>query len=287
MPDFQLAPWSTIQGVGAASGILLLQDALFIVSDSSSFLYRYCLQAPHLQKIPLLPDAQDHIEKKFKLDLESICLKDRTLYLFGSGSTPRRQIMFSYHLDSQQVQQVDLSALYAQFRQLAGLADDELNIEGVVYHAGAATARWIFLQRGNGLNARNGLFVLHAELIDVVEQGLLEQGQVSFTPLQLPFIGTVESSFTDGCVHGDTLYFLAAAEDTTSTYDDGEVLGSLIGSIDLHTLQLVTYQQITALHKFEGLSLQVAKAGQVAFLLCEDNDTAVLQSTIYQLVWQP
>jgi hypothetical protein len=39
----------------------------------------------------------------------------------------------------------------------------------------------------------------------------------------------VRSSFTDAILVDNSIYFLATAEDTESTYDDGEVLGSLIG----------------------------------------------------------
>lgn len=287
MSDFQLKPFVSIQGVGAASGLLLQDEALYLISDSSSFLYHYAWPAGDVQKIPLVAAAEDHIEKKYKFDLESICLKEQNLYLFGSGSTAQRQTLFRYVLSSQQVVQVDLSALYAQFRCIAQLADDELNLEGAVYDTSQHLPRWIFLQRGNGAAARNGLFVVNAELPDSSGQFLLAQGQALFIPLQLPRIGAVESSFTDGCLHNGMLYFLAAAEDTTSTYEDGEVLGSLIGRIDLHTLQLDACQQISDRHKFEGLTLRTADDGQLAFLLCEDNDTAELQSTIYQLIWQP
>lgn len=277
MSDFQLKPLLSIQGVGAASGLLVQQDQLYIISDSSSFLYHYSLSAATLQKIPLVAAAEDHIEKKRKFDLESLCLKDRALYLFGSGSTAQRQSLFCYDPESQSVQQQDLSGLYAQLRLSAQLAQDELNIEGVVYDA-AVQPRWIFLQRGNGLNARNGLFVVSGDALDA-------RAHIVFIPLRLPAIGRVEASFTDACLYDNKLYFLAAAEDTTSTYEDGEVLGSLVGRIDLKTLQVEASRQISDRHKFEGLTLQQGTGTQMQFLLCEDNDTAVLESTIYLLTW--
>lgn len=304
MHTFQLKPVLTIQGIGAASGILLQENALYIISDSSSFLYRYpvpkgfpgefpdeypeqlsefVIENP-LQKIALVSSPQDHIEKKNKFDLESLCQKDQSLYLFGSGSTAQRQHLFKYDLLNQHRSQIDLSGLYAQFRLKAHLAQDELNIEGVVFDQTAASARWIFLQRGNGINAKNGLFVLSGDAL----QGdtLQAEADIQFIAIQLPRIGNVETSFTDACLYEEKIYFLAAAEDTSSTYDDGEVLGSLIGCISLRTFQLERTQQITDRHKFEGLTVLKQREGKIAFLLCEDNDTATLQSTLYELSWQ-
>lgn len=278
MLDFQLKPFVAIQGVGAASGLLLQETELYIISDSSTFLYRYSLNEAKLHKTPLVAAAEDHIEKKRKFDLECICLKDQTLYLFGSGSTAQRQTLFRYDLSKQHIEQIDLSVLYTQFRRTAQLADDELNLEGVVYDTSQHLPRWIFLQRGNGATARNGLFIVMGDALDA-------QAHISFLPVRLPAIGRVEASFTDGCLHNGMLYFLAAAEDTRSTYEDGEVLGSLIGRIDLHTLELEASQQISDRHKFEGLTLQEVTGTQLQFLLCEDNDTDVLVSTIYQLSW--
>jgi hypothetical protein len=52
-----------------------------------------------------------------------------------------------------------------------------------------------------------------------------------------------------------TAFFLATAEDTESTYDDGEVLGSLIGRINLKTMKIDFTQKISSTYKFEGLTL--------------------------------
>ncbi|HNP34104.1 MAG TPA: hypothetical protein PKN96_12495 [Flavobacterium sp.] len=77
---------------------------------------------------------------------------------------------------------------------------------------------------------------------------------------------------------------MAAAEDTTSTYTDGEIMGSIIGTIDFKTMRLKTAIQISGRHKFEGLTLYKKTATQIELLLCEDNDTQELESIIYKLV---
>ena len=82
----------------------------------------------------------------------------------------------------------------------------------------------------------------------------------------------------------DKVYFLAAAENTNSTYNDGEVMGSLIGSIDLKSMILESCLQISDKNKFEGLTLYKKTGTQIELLLCEDNDTEELVSSIYKLI---
>ena len=91
------------------------------------------------------------------------------------------------------------------------------------------------------------------------------------------------SPFTDAILMDDKIYFLAAAENTSSTYDDGEILGSLIGRIDLETMKIDFTQKISPTNKFEGITLFSKTKNQIQFLLCEDKDTDVLESTIYKL----
>jgi hypothetical protein len=81
----------------------------------------------------------------------------------------------------------------------------------------------------------------------------------------------------------DKIYFLASAEDTISTYNDGDVLGSIIGVIDIKTMTINFAQKISDTHKFEGLTLLKETTTKIIFLLCEDNDTKKLQSQIYNL----
>jgi hypothetical protein len=49
-------------------------------------------------------------------------------------------------------------------------------------------------------------------------------------------------------------YFLATAENTAYAYDDGEILGSLIGRIDIETMKIY-FKKISPTNKFEGLTL--------------------------------
>ncbi len=272
MSNWTLQPFCELTGIGAASGLVIDQGYLYIVSDHSSYLYQYDMQTQQLNKTALIDNAQDITPKKDKFDLECVVKKDNSLYLFGSGSTDHREQLFQYEINNQQIQAADLGKLYQSFRKVAGLNDDELNIEGVVYDE----QRWLFFQRGNGLSAQNGIFILYSEYLD-------HRASMEFIPFQLPSINKVLASFTDAIIVDQQIYFLAAVEDTTSTYEDGEVFGSFMGRINLVDRQINYIAQITDTHKFEGMAFYQQTDDELIFLLCEDNDSDELSSTIYQL----
>ncbi|MFV5684470.1 DUF6929 family protein [Flavobacterium sp. GB2R13] len=257
-----------INGIGSASGLIYRDDSLFIISDNSSFLYEYNIQEKELHKIKLFEKSQENIPKKDKFDFESITQKGNKFYLFGSGSTPNRNKRISYDLTSAAIEDKDLSAIYGKLKQTASISDADLNIEGSLFH----NEKWHLFQRGNGAQSKNGLFVLDKK-----------ENDIRFFPIPLPKIQNIEATFTDAILVEDKIYFLAAAENTTSTYDDGEVLGSFIGALSFDTFEVAFTQKISATHKFEGLSLYTSSKENIEFLLCEDKDTEALETDIYKL----
>lgn len=268
MEKFTLELLFQIVGIGSASGLIHKDDSLFIISDNSSFLYEYNIKEKELHKIKLFENSQENITKKDKFDFESITQKGNKLYIFGSGSTPNRNKRISYDLTSKAIEEKDISAIYEKLKQNASISDDDLNIEGAVFH----NDKWHLFQRGNGAQSRNGIFTLD-------EQG----NDIHFSPIPLPKIQNIEATFTDAILVEDKIYFLAAAEDTTSTYYDGEVLGSFIGALSIDTFEMIFTQKISETHKFEGLTLYASSQQKIEFLLCEDKDTETLETDIYKL----
>jgi hypothetical protein len=271
MQSFTIKSLFKITGIGSASGLVYKDNSLFIISDNASFLYEYQMQEKKLTRIKLFENSQENIPKKDKYDFESIALKGKKLHLFGSGSTPKREKRITYNLETRETEEKDLSKLYKRIRQTTSISDEDLNIEGALFNNG----KWYLLQRGNGANSRNGVAVLNENFKD--------NGTVDFIPIQLPKIKHIETSFTDAILVEDKIYFLATAEDTTSTYDDGEILGSIIGRMDSETMKIEFTQKISDTQKFEGLTLYNKTENRIEFLLCEDNDTEVLETVIYKL----
>lgn len=271
MEKFQLSLFFKIIGIGSASGLVYLDDKLYIISDSSTYLYEYHISDEKLNKIALVENPQENITKKDKPDFESITTIDSTIIISGSGSTNKRNLSFYYDLKSGEKKENDLTEMYQTIKHQLNFKDGDLNIEGVIVDKGT-----IFLfQRGNGSEGKNGIISVHNDRYE---------SEIGFTIFNLPKIKNVTATFTDAILVDGIIYFLAAAEDTSSTYNDGEVLGSMIGTIDLKTMKLISSVQISDKHKFEGLTLYKKTATQIEFLLCEDNDSEILESNIYKLV---
>lgn len=271
MEKIQLSLLFKIIGIGSASGLVYLDEKLYIISDSSNYLYEYQITDKKLNKIALVENPQENIAKKDKPDFEAIVKKDDDLYLFGSGSTENRNKVFKYKSKSGKISAKDVSAMYSRIKKQFNFTDDELNIEGVILNGESV----LLFQRGNGLLGKNGI---------IYAKDNSEDAEFDFIPFELPKIKNVAATFTDAIlVNDETIYFLATAENTTSTYLDGEVLGSIIGTIDLKTMKLINTIQITDKHKFEGLTLYKETSSKIEFLLCEDNDTEKLESDIYKL----
>jgi len=268
MQKIQLLPYFEINGIGAASGLVYKDDSLFIVSDNSTFLYEYDFNEKVLRKIKLFENSQENLDKKDKADFESITLFDNTLYLHGSGSTKKRDIRVKYHLESKEIKEKDISKLHKKLRETIALDDDELNIEGVIIDVD----NYYFFQRGNGAQAQNGIFTVNKA-----------DKTVSFQLISLPKVNSIEATFTDAILVDDKVYFTAACEDTTSTYTDGEIYGSFLGSLDLKTMEVHFAEQISEKLKIEGLTLYKKTATQLELLLCEDNDTEGTVFVIYKL----
>lgn len=303
--QFILKAFCELNGLGAASGLVYQHPQLYLISDYSSYLYRYDMPQAQLDKIALFADSRDFLPKPEKFDFETLLYYDNALLMLGSGSTPQRNTLLRFQLDDLQIDdlqaeqishsqahQYDLSALYQKFKQIAQLTDDApnnsaLNIEGAIYHQ----EQWLFFQRGNGAQSQNGIFVVQGNILEhnrlhdnLRDTNLLNANlPIEYVPVQLPVINKVASSFTDAILVGQTIYFLATAENSSSTYEDGEVLGSYIGRMDLHGKMIQDIQLITTCHKFEGLTLYQQTPQKLEFLLCEDNDTEQFNSTIYKL----
>lgn len=269
MINFSLQSKYKISGLGACSGLVFIKNILYVISDNSTFLYEYDIDNQHLNKIPLFKNSEENIPKKQKPDFESIAKKGKKLCIFGSGSTKNRELMVTYHLKKRQAKTIDTSFLYDVFKQKFNISNDDFNIEGVIYHK----KTMLLFQRGNDSGLKNGIIKIDNEL-----------GSMTFHDMILPKVNNIQASFTDAVLVGKKIYFLAAVENTDSTYDDGEILGTFLGCMKFEDFELIDIQKISDDKKFEGITLVEKAKNSIQFLLCEDNDTENLETEIYQLI---
>jgi len=262
-----------IIGIGSASGLFYKDNTLLLIGDNSGFLYEYHMDFSDLKQYPLIKNPAANIPKSEKPDFESIAHFQDTLYIFGSGSTTKRNAMIEFDLrQKMKIATNDLSDLYAVMQSFGNIKPEDFNLEGAVYDG----QNWYLFNRGNGISNKNMLFTLHAKKLN-------EGFSLLSNDYKLPKIKGIRSSFTDAVLVNDKLYFLATAEDTQSPYDDGEVLGSFIGRIDVQTMKIDYTKKISSTHKFEGITIFSNSNDKIEFLLCEDKDTDELKTEIYKL----
>lgn len=272
----QLAIFAEIIGVGAASGLYFKNEVVYLIGDNSAYLYQYHIIKKQLDKkqilFNLIGNQLTNISKANKPDFESVCFYENKLFVMGSGSTDNRNTLIVYSLETKEIIEKDLSLLYERLREISSMDKENFNIEGAVFTG----SEWMLFNRGNGPLSQNVIFKIRDLDFDL-------KAAMSFTPVDLPEINDVASSFTDAVLVGNEIFFLATAEETVSTYEDGEVAGSLIGSLDINTLKVNFTQNISDRHKFEGITVYRQTATKIEFLLCEDKDNEGLVSTIYKL----
>lgn len=181
--------------------------------------------------------------KAHKLDLEA-CLVlddggDEVLLALGSGSTDRRERVVvgrGVGGPAPDVRLVSAPALYALLRAEVAFSGSELNVEGAARDGDDV----VLFQRGNGA-ARSGRTPVDATCrLDA--KALLAHLADPRTPPPPPRdvvawalgeIDGVRLTFTDAAPGPGGLRFLAAAEDSPDTYDDGHVTGVVVGVLDL------------------------------------------------------
>ncbi|TDS14921.1 DUF6929 family protein [Sphingobacterium paludis] len=270
MKKLILDVWLTIHGIAAASGLLFKDDAITVISDNSKLLYTYHLKQKKLDTMTLLSgDVLENIPKKEKADFEAITEIDAKLYVFGSGSGKNRNSMVCYDPKLGTKDSVDLGPIYQQLKTDFSIADQDFNIEGALPYG---EELWLF-NRGNGPGKQNGIFILDKYTF----------APKAFFHVALPTLQGVSTGFTDATQMDGKIYFIAAAEDSNSSYHDGEVKGTVIGRLDPKS-RAVEYTETLALgHKFEGITPYRKTRQAVEFLLCEDPDNDTASSTIYKV----
>ncbi|HLN96655.1 MAG TPA: hypothetical protein VK183_13560 [Flavobacterium sp.] len=262
-----LEAFRRLPGVGAASGLCLANGWIYLISDNATFLYGHSLEGEEMVQIPLAAKPEAEIGKKHKPDFEALLMRDGHLEVYGSGSRPNRQTKAVVDPNRHTVEYEDLTPLYERMQAVSGIDPDAFNIEGVVSKGNGL----YFFQRGNGAGGHNGIFSVSGSTL-------------SYHPIALPAIDGTAATFTDATLVDDTIYFLAAAEASDSTYYDGEVTGSLIGTWNPDTDATVVLGVLPGKYKFEGLAFEARTSDGMSFLLCEDEDVAAPFTTLYRLV---
>lgn len=266
---FQLARVAELD-VSAASGLVALEDVLYVVADDELFLASFDRAGRPLQRFSLfeglLPE-EHQARKRSKPDLEALTvLPDGRLLALGSGSTASR--MRSVTIDPQApkaLRHSDWSPLFAKLA--AELA--ELNIEGAV----VCNGRLWLAQRGNGASGHNALIELDLEPVcAALGAGAPVEAHVlcAVRPVCLGALEGAPLGLTDLCAAPDGLLFTATAEPSASTYDDAPSTGSVVGVLSTRG-EIVQQARVAPTCKLEGIALE--PDGQL-WLVADPDDRA-------------
>jgi uncharacterized protein DUF6929 len=240
--------------VRAASGIAVVGGRLAVVQDDASFIALVGPGGALSIPLPRGRDGRRRFEdalgnKQDKLDLESCVVIAGELWAFGSGSTDRRRQIARV---GDEVKLYDAGKLY---RTIEVTLTGPINIEGVAVvdrgAGGAGDELWLF-HRGNaggprtepgGFTPPGGIdagpavvrFDRAAVLDAVVSDAKSFPRPLGFERYDLGAIDGAPLGFTDAIAGDRRVYYLAAAERSPNAVDDGPVLGSQLGVIDVAT----------------------------------------------------
>lgn len=272
MKKYNLIKFLKIIGLSTVSALTYQNDVISFITDNSNVLYEYNIKDAELTKITLSEGEIENLAKAEKLDFESMIDSDKSTYIFGSGSKPNREKAVYINKEKNTVETLNLNYLFDSMKSFAEISESDLNIEGVAN----ANNEWYFLNRGNGPGNKNIIFTVQGN-------NLVDDFNLFFNEFELPEINKVKTGFSDGIVIKNKLYFIATAENSDSTYNDGKIEGTLFGCINLKKMKLEYTQIISTENKFEGITLYELKGKNAVFLLGEDDDNENNQTDIYKL----
>lgn len=291
--DMKINVLNTIEGqnIPSGSGIVKAGDTYYIIGDDSPFLFALNQDFKIISKTPLITTnniLDKRIIKSEKPDFETLEMIDKDeLVVFGSGSkSPQRDKFLRIFLkDSVTIESYELTEFYNHLKKLPLFNGAELNIEATAY-----CNNQIFL-----FNRKKNLLIRceYQELLAYLK------GETAFPKLEikqyiLPKINGIEAGFSGATVLKNELkiLFTASVENTNNAYDDGEILGSFIGIIEIsnHTIaDTFDYCQIPDSDKglkVESVAvLEEISTGKTNIVLITDDDKGNSKIIKSELLW--
>ncbi|MCC7296960.1 MAG: hypothetical protein IT244_01400 [Bacteroidia bacterium] len=279
-----------MDGIPSGSGIVKSGNSYHIVGDDSPFLFSLNSDFEVISKIPLLHSSeyadQGRIIKSEKPDFETAeMIAQNEMVIFGSGSkSPQRDVFIRILLDDAKlVEKYNISDFYKSLKNLPEFKNSELNIEATAFHHNQ-----IFL-----FNRKKNLVIQfdYTEFLDHLK-GETALPQFKITPYTLPKINGIEAGFSGATAlkNAPKIIFTASVENTNNAYDDGEILGSFIGMIDIfpngisETFDCCQIPNVGDKIKVESVSVErEISSGKTKVVLITDDDkgnSVVLKSLL-------
>lgn len=283
-----------MQNLPSASGIEILDNRMFVISDNTPWLYELDREYVIKDTISIAPknNLQGEVfDKDTKFDFEGIaCFRESGkdhLLIFGSGSKSieRNKLVWLTFNDSISSETFDLTGFYQHILKSSQLEKEDFNLEGV----GIVNDKLYLFNRGNNTIWKFAL----AEFIDFLNYPHTFPDFTSYE-IHLPMHKGVQAGFSGASESKEDskIIFTASLEDTENWVDDGEVLGSFIGLIELDSLKdnyqptcypLTTDGEMLKL-KVESVAIKSMQGNSYQLLLVTDSDgegSELLEADLY------
>jgi len=263
--------------VRAASGLVKHQNTFYVIADDELTLatFDFGNKSP-AQFIPLLKGIlpEDPVQrKKLKPDWEALVEINHMILAVPSGSTEHRTIG-AYVEKNSISHKVDFSKIYLEL----GKSIKELNIEGACVFKN----RLKLFQRGNGALGKNAIIDLDlAGICEDIQNNIPLKAQriQSIQDYDLGSMNGFKLDFTDACTLDETIWFLAVAENSASTYEDGQYHGAILGCLDSNGTEIARYE-IDCATKPEGLWVE-RESNRLCFYVVTDADSRNVFASLY------
>lgn len=224
-----------LNNIPSGSGITKSGDHYYAIGDDSPFLFYLNSDFKTVSKTLLLesgPFSDQRIRKSQKPDFEAIELIEKDeLVVFGSGSrSPQRNIFLRVFLkETLIVERFKLSNFYDNLKKLPEFRDSELNIEATAYRDNQ-----LFL-----FNRKKNLVIRfeYTQFLAYIK-GEIDFPKPKIVEFSLPKTNGIEAGFSGATAMESEpkIIFTASVENTENAYDDGDILGSFVGIIDIATM---------------------------------------------------
>lgn len=287
---FTLLKELKLNEIPSGSGIVKSGDVYYVVGDDAPYLFILDQDLKLKEKIPLLDGEvfeSGRIAKAEKPDFEAMeLIDDKELIIFGSGSkSPQRDVFFRILLhETLKIERYDISELYQNLKRLPELKGTELNIEAIAYKQNEL---FLFNRKKNLVIQFN-----YKDLLSFIK-GESDFPHPQITAFSLPIIKSVEAGFSGATAltNENQIIFTASIENSTNAYDDGEILGSMIGMIDLtNNKPSVNYnycliQDLVGNLKIESVSVEKeisSKLTEIVMISDDDKGNSIVISGVLE-----
>ena len=229
----------SLNGVPSASGIEIIKDTIYIIGDNSPWLFKLDADYKVIDKFQVFSIdnlENDTIKKSNKPDFEAMTIVQNNatteFYIFGSGSkSPQRDVLIIIDLDHpEKRRQISLTPFYKELKSQCEFTDDDLNIEAAIMHQDFIS----LFNRGKNTMIQFSISNFNSFILEEIDEI-----KFNIINVNLPKINEFESGFSGACYlpEMNKILFTSSVENTPNWIDDGQVLGSFVGIIDLANLE--------------------------------------------------